>query len=512
MRKKSSILVRNENAHAQFSSLSFNSVPADCRMETLEGREHLVVPMVILTEGVHNGTQGPLYYPKDELAKHPAAWNHKPIVVYHPTLNGRGISACEPVVLNTRKVGIMLNTKFDKKKSRLTSEAWIERARADLVDERVTQRIDNAEMMELSTGLFIDAVMDEGSWKEEDYSGIARNFKPDHLALLPDMTGACSIKDGAGLLRNAANADFTKLKPKDRKAFLSILEMSYGNVQMALTRALKEYYNIPEGSYSSYIYICDVYSDFFIYDWNGKTYRLGYKSTDSGVELIDDEEPVEVFKVSSYKTLDGTVVGNKDKQPNEGHMNKKKVIAILMANGTTVLNGVKLSADMPDTELNKLNDEQLEAELNAAFDRNKAKPAAPAANTAPAAPAVTAPPVVPAQPAPAANNIVSLDQFIAAAPPQVREVLTNAIANENAEKARIVGAIMQNTRNPFSKEQLEAKTLAELKQIAALAAPEQTAPANYSGQAPTHIGNTNKKVEALPIPIMNFDKPAAVAK
>src|SRR6266567_367968 len=131
-----------------FSHLICNLLPAGCRLDSLEGREYTVVPMIILTEGVHNGTQGLLYYPKEELAKTPAAWNHKPIVVYHPSINGEGVSACDPTILSSRKVGVMLNTKWEK--GRLKSEAWIEKDRANKVDDRIMTAVEAKEMMELS--------------------------------------------------------------------------------------------------------------------------------------------------------------------------------------------------------------------------------------------------------------------------------------------------------------------------------------------------------------------------
>jgi hypothetical protein len=52
--------------------------------EILDGREYLVVPMVMILEGVHDGSSGKIYYPKEELQKTPKIWNMKPIVVNHP--------------------------------------------------------------------------------------------------------------------------------------------------------------------------------------------------------------------------------------------------------------------------------------------------------------------------------------------------------------------------------------------------------------------------------------------
>jgi hypothetical protein len=117
MRKKANKkqgLVTNATAPEsnEMVTLTLNLLPKACRIDTLEGQEYTVIPMVILTEGVHAGSMGPLYYPKDELSKTPQAWNHKPIVVYHPTMNGVGVSACDPVVINSRKVGLMMTTQF----------------------------------------------------------------------------------------------------------------------------------------------------------------------------------------------------------------------------------------------------------------------------------------------------------------------------------------------------------------------------------------------------------------
>lgn len=195
----------------QLQEVTTNVTPR-VRHEMLEGRSYKVVPMVMLTEGVHAGSNGPLYYPREELAKTPVVWNHKPVVVYHPTMNGQAISACEPAVISKRKVGIILNTKWEPGKKgapgKLTAEAWLETNRLGKVDQRVADAVQNGKMMEVSTGLFTDNQQVDGLWNKEAYSSIARNYRPDHLAILPDEKGACSIADGAGLMRNASKSVF----------------------------------------------------------------------------------------------------------------------------------------------------------------------------------------------------------------------------------------------------------------------------------------------------------------
>ena len=84
------------------------------RFDTMEGKQFLVAPMVMLTEGVHAGSGGPLYYSKNELNDCPQAWNHKPVVVYHPEANGEGVSACDPIILSNRKVGVIMNAKTEE--------------------------------------------------------------------------------------------------------------------------------------------------------------------------------------------------------------------------------------------------------------------------------------------------------------------------------------------------------------------------------------------------------------
>lgn len=171
------------------------------RQETLEGRKYTVAPCVMLTEGVHNGSQGALFYKRKELAKLPVTWNHKPVVVYHPEMNGVAVSACHPVIMESRKVGYILNSVFDDK---LRSETWIENEKADKVDKRILEALNKGEMMEVSTGLFTDNIPCHGVFNGKEYEYEATNLRPDHLALLPDKKGACSIEDGGGLLQTNA--------------------------------------------------------------------------------------------------------------------------------------------------------------------------------------------------------------------------------------------------------------------------------------------------------------------
>ena len=110
----------------QFTSFTFNlkADKARVRHNTLGGQDHLVVPCVMMTVGVHQGSEGPLLYPEDELSKTPAIWNSRPVVVYHPQMNGAGISACDPVVFDKQRIGQLFNTRWDD--GALKTECWLE--------------------------------------------------------------------------------------------------------------------------------------------------------------------------------------------------------------------------------------------------------------------------------------------------------------------------------------------------------------------------------------------------
>lgn len=173
---------------------------ANFRYESLDGKRYLVVPMVMLTHGVHRGSLGPIYYPEPELAKTPLVWNTTPIVVYHPTKNGKPTTAKDPEILRTRRIGMVMNTVYEKGK--LKAEAWLDEKLCDIVDKRVLASIRNNQKIELSTGLHADRENQKGLFNGKPFEIVARNYRPDHLAILPDIKGACSINDNCGVLAN----------------------------------------------------------------------------------------------------------------------------------------------------------------------------------------------------------------------------------------------------------------------------------------------------------------------
>lgn len=78
----------------------------------------------------------------------------------------------DPEVFNKQKIGCVFNTKFDGR--RLPADAWIDVQRVALVDPRVEQAVQSRQMMEVSTGLALEAEEATGTYNSKRYQAVAR--------------------------------------------------------------------------------------------------------------------------------------------------------------------------------------------------------------------------------------------------------------------------------------------------------------------------------------------------
>ncbi|MGL6095038.1 MAG: hypothetical protein ACRC7O_04460 [Fimbriiglobus sp.] len=178
------------------------------RTVVLGGRDHLVVPMTMLVPGVLNGSKGPLYYPADETEKSADSWNGIPIVDGHPTdpLTNSPVSARSPGVMESHGLGTVFNARFHKGK--LKADGYFDVEKCRRVNPAVLARIENGLATELSTGLYTKNYKAPAgalcNLSKKSYEFVARGHRPDHLAVLTRETGACSLKDGCGVLVNSS--------------------------------------------------------------------------------------------------------------------------------------------------------------------------------------------------------------------------------------------------------------------------------------------------------------------
>lgn len=168
-----------------------------------EGRDHVIAPVVMLVEGVHAGSRGPSLYSAAVIARNPAVWNGVPVTIQHPTDQQGPISANSPHVIERQAIGKMYNVHWSAGK--LKGEAWIDVAKAEAVQggAEILQAVNSGQIqLEVSTGLFDESKEHTGTWNSEQYSQVIERIYPDHLALLPGGTGACSWADGCGMRAN----------------------------------------------------------------------------------------------------------------------------------------------------------------------------------------------------------------------------------------------------------------------------------------------------------------------
>jgi len=184
-----------------FQTITANRI-GSLRKETLVGKEYQVIPVRMIVPGVLTGNRGPLLYRENEIAKSVHAWNNVPIVINHPQKDGKYISARQPEVLEKYGVGYVFNAQI--KNGNLDGEAWVDLAALRRIDPSLAMRVEEGERLEISTGPGTENLSANGKLQGKDYTHIAQNFAADHLAILPDTKGACSLEDGCGLSVNEA--------------------------------------------------------------------------------------------------------------------------------------------------------------------------------------------------------------------------------------------------------------------------------------------------------------------
>lgn len=172
------------------------------RVESVRNQEYAVTPAIILVEGTLQGAlaDAPELALASEFGKIPQAWNGRPVVVNHPRRNDEFVFAGQPDVWEQEVIGWVFNARIEDAKLKCelwTNKAWMEESGYTELKDNV----ENSTTMEVSTGLFADIEQVEGIWNGEQYSGIWRNVVPDHLAILTNSPGACSVADGCGTAR-----------------------------------------------------------------------------------------------------------------------------------------------------------------------------------------------------------------------------------------------------------------------------------------------------------------------
>ena len=321
------------------------------RTEMLDGKKHLVVPVVMMVEGVHSGSGGAILHLADELGRIPASWNGIPVTISHPQEKDEEdvnvfVSANSPEQIQ-QAVGRVFNTHMEDGK--LKAEAWIDENKISSLSATTLAFIRAGSPIDVSVGIFTDNEIEEGDWNGEQYVAIAHNYRPDHLALLPNEEGACSWKDGCGIRVNSTNKNKNEMKNLDiykklNEQKLAVVPVVNSINLDSLSQAIYNTVNTMDNDLRVY-YVEAVYADFYIFrvrnraNGDTKIYRQNFTTEGDGenIKLKIDSDPIEVQKTITYDTLQKkpqrTIFNNNSKTQN--NMDVTNVVNGLIANTKT---------------------------------------------------------------------------------------------------------------------------------------------------------------------------------
>jgi len=482
------------------------------RREILNGREYLVAPISMIVPGVLNGSKGPLLYPLDEITKNADAWNGIPIVVNHPTdEDDNPVSGRTPKVLEKSGIGTIFNVTANGK---LTAEGWFDVEKTKQLSPSTLNKLEKGETEELSTGLFTDniAVKNKAEFNGKPYTHIARNYRPDHLAILPGKRGACSVEDGCGVNVNEENKEPSDKELKRHLDWDNVENTNWHEETIDLIDNHNRPGDHPGGGGKG---------------GGGKGKKVGGKM--SGTErvnslsdsvsktLASNSKKKAVSKTDIFKAIDrkgmagltqkqrskaveatvdkilqkgGNVTGIplsriKKNKPTSNLSNKEAIMPLTeelkdqIVDGLIANEGVDCEDCNPWEEddreiLNSLPDEKLmalnaqrEMLANAEGDEDEDEEEEEEKKAVPAF--MKKKKAVSNQEPVVNQKSKTAQEWLADAPEEVRSAVTNAMAFEKRQKDDLIKKITKNERNSFSKDYLGSRSLEELQGLAALA-------------------------------------------
>lgn len=421
-----------------------------------DGETWLVVPVVMLQEGVIEGSlaEGPEFIPEEEFF--PPAWNGRPVSYYHPS-DADGYTANNPATWERIVIGHVFNTMVEDGK--LKGEMWIRLAKVERMGEDVRSAVaslEAGEPMDVSTGYWAVQFEEPGEHNGEPYVYVTRFILPDHLAILPGSTGACSWADGCGAPRVNQGGKDVKGKPAPQELRELRWKFAKNNLPQSV-RANEQGLNDLRWKLDAALeqlhgwdwWMVEWFDDRVVYTVvEYKTYMRPYSVDEAGNVTLG--EPVEVsvsyetaitpvandFKPSSPAAANPQAdAGGKPCGCGGASMNKEGLIKrILGAKGSRFNAGDQATLEaLPEAILEKLTPAEEAAE-----------PQAPAANAASAVPTAGA--------QPQAQSSINYDELVAK-------------VEEARERKELIGKITASSQ--IKSEDLEGTPLPVLRELAA---------------------------------------------
>ena len=423
------------------------------RTENHQGKEFLVVPVIMMNEGVHSGSHGTLFHSITELGKYPASWDGIPVTISHPQRNGGNVSANSPQVIEEEAIGRVYNTFVDGIK--LKAEAWLD---TNLMAGRfpeVLRAIKDQKPIDVSVGVFTDEEDEGGQYQGKDYTAIAHNHRPDHLALLPNEVGACSWGDGCGIRNNMKGGNQLKklkneeLKTLARKGFAVVQINEQGFRE--LVNLVQTKLDAMDTNTSSY-YLEEIYPNYFVYrictqEQPDKYFKRNYVlQADETVEFTGD--PEQVKKDISYNIITNKFKRTKGVQNMEEKKKEccpEKVDALILNKASNFTKeDRKWLTEQDEVTINKLipkeikvKKEEVKVEVNKQEIINDLK-----------------------------ESFKTPEEFIAFMPEGMQDQMKSGLALHNAHREGLQKSILDNTKDAWVEDELKTMSTSMLEKIA----------------------------------------------
>jgi hypothetical protein len=465
----------------------------EVKKEIINGQEHLIVPIVMMVEGVHSGNKGPILHYAEELEKSVPLWDGKPVTIFHPVVNGEYVSANNKEVQTI--VGFVRNAHMDEKK--LKCEACLNVQKLAAVSPESLEYVEEKATIEVSIGIFADDENEKGIWNNEEYEVIARNHKPDHLALLPGGVGACSVMDGCGIRVNNKKGGYNV---NLNEAFKSLMEEGHlsfhlnGNGFQETVEKVWNYLYSKEDDSKSF-YLVDVFSDYVVYRMRDKlndsdmmvkqTYSV---KEDGSVELTG--EPQKVRRDVNYIVVNNKkkrkVINNEKKEVKMCDKCPEKVDALIAHSATHF--------EENDREwLENLDENQLDKLTPKVYRRRTQKPAVIEQEEVTVEEAWN---VIQA-------NSETVEDYLKGLPENIRKQFEKGVEIYADQRKKVVDSILNNSeKDDWTEEELNGMKLEVLQKIEkTLVGKDQGATVYFQGR--NNLGVNS--VEPMPIPGVEFE-------
>lgn len=447
------------------------------QMRNLAGVEYAVYPCVLLVEGVHQGSgqdTDPVFYSAQVLQEYAPYWNNVPVTMGHPKVNGRYVMCnTDGTIRQQYQVGYVSNARYENGK--LKAELWLNVA---LVEEKapgLLQYLENDGELDVSTGLLAGQQSTAGTWNEENYLASVLEMIPDHLALLPGATGACSWADGCGVRVNQGKKEHNPIyMEQDLYKKIDKIRVYVDNLDI---------YNPNDERHEKINHLRAVYEGYFIYeerlrDGTASLLKQEYSwNEDDELDIL--ATPVKVVEEVTYIETANEEDESMAKKVEKGCCPEKVKALITNENNAFTEEDQEWLEAMNEDQLEKLivNSEPVDTEGgDPTSEGNEGEDVKVKAN----------------------NVAEQITDFLKGAPAPVVAFINEGMRTLDEKRGILIQKITSHEGNKFTQEQLTAMETVMLENVASMIpAPVEEAPStsNFSLAFPAAVVANEDEVE-----------------